>query len=89
MRSRGFSPIWLVLVVAIIGVVAVIFLRLSNVGKVGQTKIPTAQIEDQQIRDLQNLRPSDEVEAIEFDLSSTNVESLDQGLSEAVQAAGL
>ncbi len=80
----GFSTLWIIVVVAVIGLIAVV-----SVGKIGRGPKPTpAPVEDAQVQELTTLSSSDEVEAIEADINATNLEDLDAELGEVDSALG-
>lgn len=90
MQNKGFSPMWLVLIVAVVGFLAILaygFLNLANIGPQIPQEVPTA--EDSQVKELGTLSGSDEINVIESELNSTNVDSLDVGLNEEVEASGI
>lgn len=90
-KLKGFSPIGLVVLVAIVGVIAVFaysFLNLVRQKPTAPSEVPAVS-GDAQVQDLEKLSDSDEINVIESELNSTNVEALDQGLNEEVNALGL
>ncbi len=91
MRSKGFSPMWLVLIVAVVGFLVILAYGFANLVKIGGPQIPqeVPTVEDSQVTELETLSDSDEVNVIESELGSTNIEALDQGLNEELQSVGL
>lgn len=81
--QRGFSSLFIILVVVIVGLAAIAAFAIFNSGKLGQpvTQTPAA-VRDEQVKSLQTLSGSDEVVDIDKDLSSTNVDVLDTGLDQ-------
>ncbi len=83
--NRAMFNLWLILAVAIIGLVAILAYGIFNVGKIKKTTQPSeisTQPVDLQVRELTKISGSDDIDVIEQELSATNVESLDQGLAE-------
>lgn len=82
-RDATFNML-VVLAVAVIGLVAIIFFGILGQDKFQRQSLlpsPGAEV-DQQVQDLGELSFSDEIGDIEKDLNNTNIESLDQGISE-------
>lgn len=81
--QRGFSPLFIILVVVIVGLAAIAVFAIFNAGKLGQpvTQTPAAA-GDEQVKSLRTLSGSDEVVDIDKDVSSTNVDALDTGLDQ-------
>jgi len=73
-KRRGFLVLWLILLVVVVGVAAL---------APGES---TAIVKDQQLENLQKVSTSDEVVDIEMDLDNTDLNNLDQELSEVDQA---
>ena len=79
---KGFSTVFVIALVAVIGVVAVLAFGVFDVSKIKKTgEMPEQQV-DQQIKDLDNLSPSDELPDIEKDLNATNLEEVDSELDQ-------
>jgi len=85
--KKGVLGIGLIAAIAIVVLVAIVFFGILDLGKFkkGQPS-PSAVVEDQQVQDLQTLSSSDEIGDIEEDLENTNLENLDQDLSQVDQA---
>lgn len=77
----GLLNILIVLLVAAVGIFAVVVYSRKNLGK---TTAPQQTVEtlDGQVQKLNALESSDEVSSIEQDLNSTNLDDLDLGIAE-------
>ncbi len=75
----GFSTLWIIVAVAIVGVVAVLAFGVLDFYKIKKPDVgqKTQVEEDQQVQDLNTLSTSDEVDVIEKDLDLTNLDALD------------
>ena len=85
---RGSLTLWLILLVIAVGVAALAVFGVLDLSKIKES-IPGQSnqiIEDQQVQSLQSQGTSDEVVDIEQDLNSTDLDCLDQELSEVDQA---
>lgn len=76
----GLLNILIILLVAAIGIFAVVMYSRKNVGKT--TPTPAAQILDGQVQKLNTLGSSDEIPLIEDELNSTDLDDLDQGIAD-------
>lgn len=85
--QRGFSLLFLVAIVAVIGGIVLLFMSISGVNRSGE--IPKGEnTQDQQVADLEKLSSSDEISDIEGDLNSTSLDNLnseDKIVEEAAQ----
>lgn len=82
MRSRGFSTLWLVVGIAVVGVILVAIVASGGKLKVSP---PAAQQIDTQVESLQKLSTSDEVTTIEAEAESTDLGNLDSELGDIEQ----
>ena len=83
MRSKGFFNLWLIIIVAAIGVAAILAYGIFNFAKIKKA-VPGASpaAVDQEVSKLESLSSSDEIEVIEEDLKTTDIDNLDQELVE-------
>lgn len=90
MGNKGFSYMWLILMVAFVGFLAILVFTVLNLSGIGepQTPVESPAIGDSQIKELETLSDSDEINVIESELNNTNVESIDAGLDQEVKVAG-
>lgn len=79
--KRGFSTLWIIVAVAVIGVIALV--AINKMGKIPPAPSTTF---DRQIQELQKLSNSDEIGDIEKDLDATTLEGLDLELGEVDQS---
>lgn len=79
--SSGFSTLWIIVAVAVIGVIAL--LAINKMGKIPPAPSTTF---DRQIQNLQKLSSSDEIGDIQKDLDATTLEGLDLELGEVDQS---
>src|SRR3989338_678158 len=87
-KRRGFLVLWLILLVVVVGVAALVAVGILDLGRI-KNSAPgesTAIVKDQQLENLQKVSTSDEVVDIEMDLDNTDLNNLDQELSEVDQA---
>ena len=75
---KGVLGIGLVAAIAIIVLVAIIFFGILDLGKFENLPQIPSIIPDRQVQDLEKTSDSDEVGAIEQDLSDTNIDQLDK-----------
>lgn len=82
--SKGFSTLWILIAVAVVGVVAIIAFGILDVAKL---KKPAQYVlpEDKQVQQLQTLGQSDEISVIEQDIDNTNLDNLDAEMGEVEQ----
>lgn len=86
--KRGFSTLWIIVAVAIVGVVAVLAFGVLDFYKIKKPDIgqKTQVEEDQQVQNLNTLSTSDEVDVIEKDLDLTNLDALDAEIGDVARA---
>lgn len=77
--SKGFSTLWIVIGIAVAGVV--LLLVVASGGKL-KAPAPAAQQTDTQVESLKTLSTSDEVTTIEAEAQSTDLENLDSEISD-------
>lgn len=79
----GFSALFVVIIILVAIVALVMIFAISKMKY--NAKVPqdaeTAEV-DQQVRTLRSLDSSDEVGAIDQDITSTNLDNLDQGMAQ-------
>ena len=79
--KRGFSTLWIIVAVAVIGLIAL--LAINKMGKI--PPVPSTTF-DRQIQNLQKLSNSDEIGDIQKDIDATALEDLDLELLEVDQS---
>lgn len=83
--SNGFSTMWLVVGIAVAGVI--LLLVVVSGGKL-KAPAPVAQQIDTQVESLQKLSTSDEVTTIEAEAESTDLGNLDSEISDIEKDLG-
>lgn len=84
-RGRGFSSLWIIIIVALIGLAAVVAFGVLDVAKIKKPSIQTSDV-DQKVQELNTLSTSDEIDAIEKDINSTDLDNLDEGIGDVDRA---
>lgn len=84
-RKRGLFILWLLLALAVLGLVAVVVVKKMNI----QKQEPQSQVTqtDQNVEEFSKLSQSDEIGAIETDLDSTDLNKVDNDVLGDVDAA--
>lgn len=81
--ETGFSTILIILLVAAIGIFAVVAFGVLDVAKFKKPDaLQKVQVEDQQLKELNTLSTSDELPDIESDLTGTNFEEIDNEMDQ-------
>lgn len=76
----GLLNILIILLVAAVGIFAVVVYSRKNIGK--NIPLQVTETLDGQVLKLNELGSSDEIPSIEAELNSTNLDDLDQGVAE-------
>lgn len=76
----GLLNILIILLVAAVGIFAVVVYSKKNIGK--NIPLQVTETLDGQVLKLNELGSSDEIPSIEAELNSTNLDDLDQGVAE-------
>lgn len=86
----GFSTLWIIVAVVIVGVAAVLVFGVLDFYKIKKpVERPATQVEeDQQVRQLNTQSTSDEIEVIEQDISATDLEALDGEIADIEKLLG-
>ena len=84
---KGFAIVWIVISMVL---VSVLLMFASGVIDIDKIKKPAEHIvstveKDEQVRALNEQSSSDEIEAIEKDINTTNFNDLDQGIDQVDQ----
>ena len=81
-NNSGFSPLFIILIVAAIGVVALLALGVLDLGNINRSKpAEVSQVdEDPMLGELKVLGASDQISVIEKDLNDTKLNIVDQEL---------
>lgn len=87
MQTRGFSTLLIIIVVAVMGIAAVLAFGVFDAGKLKRTVQEPSVGQDQQLKELETVSTSDEVPDIERDINETNLETIDVELSEIEKEA--
>ncbi len=85
MLSKGRKGNFLLYLVGVIVVIVIVVVFLT---KVGRQPAPLPQPVDQQVQQLQTQSTSDDLSALETDLQNTNLDQLDQELTDIERDLG-
>jgi hypothetical protein len=79
---RGFSPVAVLIGVVLVALAIVAFFAFKNIAPVIAPQPPPQVSQDPQVQSLNSQSSSDDVSAIDKDVSNTNLTNLDQGLDQ-------
>lgn len=85
---KGFSTLWIIVAVAIVGTAAVLAFGVLDVAKIKKPDVGRLPETDQQLQQLSTFSTSDEVVDIEKDLNATDLDAIDNELSEVDRDLG-
>lgn len=85
-KRVDIPPVILILIAIVVGVLA-LFAYMYPIG-VNNSGSDPVEVQDPQVRQLESVSASDDVETIQAELDETNVENLDNGMDEAARDSG-
>lgn len=88
MQTKGFSTLWIIVAVAIMGIAALVAFGVLDVAKIKKPEEGIVSEVDRQIQQLETMSTSDEIADIERDLSATDLDAIDDELSQVDRDLG-